>query len=253
MKKLPMYLFCTFICFCLLSCVSGPAKKEKGGLPTDGLCLYVPFDQLTDGRFVDKSENNYSSDKPEESNFLKEGKINGALTLSGEEEYLTFDADKNQKLGAAGSSYSVSCWINTTVTSEDTIWYKSPIVICKRDPNSKNRPFLFYITMDGTIGLHFEEPQEEIEGTTVISDGQWHHIAMRRNGGKAEIFVDGKKEVEGAIEDNDKTNDGLFVIGARFKNSGDPTGFFAGSIDELRIYTRSLTDEELMDLYKQEK
>ena len=253
MKKLLLFLFCLILSLYLLSCKSAIVKKQSTkGFSTEGLCLFVSFDEVTNSQFKDMSKNGYTVENSGEVQFTKQGRINGAATFDGNSDYLTFTACKNNDLGAAGSSYSVSAWINTAITSESDLWHRSPVVITKRDPNSKNRPFLFYITMDGKIGLHFEEPKEEIEGQTIISDGKWHHIAMRRNGSQAELFVDGKKEIAGNITDNDKNNEGLFMIGARFRNNGEPTGFFKGSIDEVRIFTRSLTDNEMLKLFKQE-
>lgn len=83
-------------------------------------------------------------------------------------------------------------------------------------------------------------------GDTVVTDGEWHHIAVTRHAtGTFRLWVDGKLDAEGvgAEEDisyrNDRTtlyiNDPYLVIGAEKHDAGTEYPSYRGLIDEMRI------------------
>jgi len=83
-----------------------------------------------------------------------------------------------------------------------------------------------------------------LAGGTVIDDGIWHHIAGTFDGTNWIIYRDG-------VVDNSKVDAATLTpttetlqIGAR-----QSTGYFDGSIDEVRIYNRALSASEIMELY----
>lgn len=81
-----------------------------------------------------------------------------------------------------------------------------------------------------------------------VNDGLWHHVACTWDGaGEASIFVDGNNS-------GSSTNPNLvgslesgypFLIGTRIESSGLPERFFRGTIDEVAIYQRALSAEEI--------
>ena len=70
---------------------------------------------------------------------------------------------------------------------------------------------------------------------------KWHHVAGVYDGSKAIIYINGEfdseKDFEGALKHNGEN----FWMGAR-KSDGLP---FNGLLDELRLYNRGLTQEEV--------
>lgn len=86
--------------------------------------------------------------------------------------------------------------------------------------------------------------------STSISDGNWHHIAAVVNVNLWEIWVDGVKESTASTKyfSTDLRNSIPFSIG---KWLYKPSNYFKGTIDELYIYDKALTEEEIRELYKQ--
>ncbi len=76
--------------------------------------------------------------------------------------------------------------------------------------------------------------------------GTWTHVAMVHDGTKDKIFINGalanEKDVAGALN---STNYPL-GIGS---NPIDGGNYFNGSLDDILIYNRALTDQEIADLY----
>ena len=81
----------------------------------------------------------------------------------------------------------------------------------------------------------------------VFDDNEWHQYIFRVNNRIMNLFVDGELYAQGADttvptgETCSTTNDAPLMIGARSANVNP----FAGAIDNLQIWNRALTDEEI--------
>jgi hypothetical protein len=106
----------------------------------------------------------------------------------------------------------------------------------------------FFTSNGGSFGV----------GNPLIDDFNFHHYAYVRQGTLNQVYLDGVKVAEGHVSSNliggpmpgDTTGDPL-VIGA-FQGDQDPSGFvshFAGIIDEVEVFDRALSDEEILSIY----
>ncbi|MBN2063856.1 MAG: hypothetical protein JW745_03560 [Sedimentisphaerales bacterium] len=115
----------------------------------------------------------------------------------------------------------------------------------------------WFISLDDTTGqLALGIYGARIKGGPSLEDGLWHHIAVvlpegATNINQIKLFVDGLQVTTNAIDLNATINTSPteVLIGAVNKalRSGeyDLDQFFAGSIDELYIYDRELTIQEI--------
>ena len=80
-----------------------------------------------------------------------------------------------------------------------------------------------------------------------IVENSWNHVALRYDGSKLQLYVDLELESEVAIS-------GLVGTGLSFPNSigaeqsAELIDFFNGQIDDIRIYDRALSDQEISSL-----
>jgi hypothetical protein len=82
--------------------------------------------------------------------------------------------------------------------------------------------------------------------------GSWHHIAGVYTGTQASIYIDGSlvalsrndPDVTGPLH---RISEDLLIGCGNLR--GILTSFFQGSIDDVRIYNRALTDSEILDLF----
>jgi len=92
-----------------------------------------------------------------------------------------------------------------------------------------------HMGVNGTSANYFD-------GTTLIANDEWHHIAGVYNGSQAMIYVDGvlgtATPCTGQIND---TNDSFFIG----ENSGSRGRYSNGIIDDVRLYNRALTQDEI--------
>lgn len=78
----------------------------------------------------------------------------------------------------------------------------------------------------------------------VVTDDQWHHVAVRKNATHVALFLDGGLRDSVAAMGPLHVN-GLWHATIGCKYTDTPHGFFEGLIDEVRIYDRALSDVEI--------
>jgi len=81
--------------------------------------------------------------------------------------------------------------------------------------------------------------------TSLTTVNAWHHVAIRWDGTTKTVFLDGTSEGSKAASVEFDTQ--TVRIGGDFDNSA-LSALFPGSIDELRIYSRALDDNEIFAL-----
>lgn len=116
----------------------------------------------------------------------------------------------------------------------------------------------------GSSGIHrfiVADPTNDVSW----ADGEWHHLAFRWNGGAeqgsgepelASVFLDGVNlgaaPTNHFLDPTDTQNEWQFplAIGAR-NNRGTLDGFFDGALDDFRIYSDFLSDEEILGIFNE--
>ncbi|MEU7134424.1 sialidase family protein [Streptomyces sp. NPDC046261] len=84
-----------------------------------------------------------------------------------------------------------------------------------------------------------------VRSTGGYGDGRWHHLALRRTGGKLTLTVDG---VSSAVPDVPGSVSRNSTFGVHLGQKPDARAFLKGDLDEVRVYGRALADGELSAL-----
>lgn len=82
-------------------------------------------------------------------------------------------------------------------------------------------------------------------GTMSVTAGLWQHIAFTYDGANTRLYLDGTLVDNLAITGAFDTNTGTKYIGT-FENTGN---YLDGSVDELRIYDRTLSEADVTSLF----
>jgi len=100
---------------------------------------------------------------------------------------------------------------------------------------------------DGRVALRFtvSGANKTACGTTDLGDtSAWHHVAATYNGSGIALYVDGSLQnstvASGAVDT--QSGQALFI---GVENTTAKTGYFNGTMDDVRIYSRALTAEEI--------
>lgn len=78
----------------------------------------------------------------------------------------------------------------------------------------------------------------------------WHHVAGVHDGGAYRLYRDGELVVEHADTVIPTQIDAPWAVGGRSATQPSETRFFAGLIDEVRIYGRALSSDEVRALFR---
>ncbi|MDP3679829.1 MAG: LamG-like jellyroll fold domain-containing protein [Flavobacterium sp.] len=139
--------------------------------------------------------------------------------------------------------FSIEVWVKpNSVTGTQTIF-------SKRDSNNLATGYDLKLIGDkisfnwngtGTVASNYG-----------ISTSRWYHIAVTLSGTTYRLYIDGV-EVKNASGSLPATNDFDCILGAMNKSGSQPISYFNGWMDELRIWNKALTPEQLHQIMNQE-
>lgn len=127
-------------------------------------------------------------------------------------------------------------------------------------PSNVNSYYAFVGGDDNLAALVVHSSQTAADGNASpvesVPRNEWHHIAMTFNRGEIKVFIDGVLSGSGTATATSIRNDDLpFIIGgSRFYYGENSfiilTDLIDGTIDDLRIYNRELSQAEVYTLYQ---
>ncbi len=154
--------------------------------------------------------------------------------------------------GVTDSPFSVSAWIYMDSAANFQIVNKWAADNCEwRLFFSSSRVFFQIFSLNGT---NFQGRRYN----TALSTGQWYHIVLTYDGSGGATAHDGMKiYVDGVKRDDSDSNSGTYVA---IDNGNAPvwvgrqdTTYSDGKIDDVRIYKKELTSNEVMKMYQNTK
>ena len=220
-------------------------KQNPELLDPQGLIAYLPFDQLnfetnstTLGNKVKTTCLLHQSPKS-----VKQAKFSGGIKI----ENNAFAELPNFGDFEHDQAFTMSAWIKTSVKN------LGGAILSKMNEGNKHRGYDLWMD-GGRVGTHiihaWPENALKVVSKKIIPVNKWVHLCVsysgKRNPGAVEIYIDGEKQEKITAQNTLKANtiktDKPFRIGRRF-NSGQVNGT---EIDEVRIYDRSLSNEEIL-------
>ena len=242
------------LCLVMGSVVPCNAANAEG--LNKGLVLYFSFDNV-------KTEN-MKTKIPDDSGTGNNGYlISGTFTEGKFGKALKCNADnKNDGVIAEDSNtlaldaVTIAAWIKTD--RQDGQWKRI------LDKNWKTGYNLCiggdYMGQTWRDKTTFECAGCSMSSKTPVVNGQWHFIIGTYDGKAMKLYVDGKLDVNVDVTKKTgkpipiKHNDNVLMVGRLTVLEPPPydNAFFDGLIDELRLYNRVLSDEEVVQLYQYE-
>lgn len=216
MKKQILLIAAMFLILAL-SCKKEPV--EENTYPTDGLVSYFNFDDnLTDQAGSTPTGTNNGG-----ASFI-EGKAGKAISLNGSGQYIEFP----RKTFRSGNNVSVSLWFKRTGNAG--LYF----LICN--------DFGIFTHSEGYAGIAISVPDtDNAHGT--ISQDEWTHLVGTYDGTNIKAYINGVlKETKSWPGDISGVDENLKV--GMFFNE-----YWSGSVDDLFIYNKVLSQAEVDQLF----
>ncbi len=238
-KKIRIFTIFLLVMSCLFSLTSAEAFD---GLDS-GLVAYWSFNNQ-DNPGYDDTGNGYNG-TVYGATWTGEGITGGAMNFDGVDDYISIPIYDYFSI-----SYTASVWFKSTSGTLDMLvdqesFPKAPIHIGVSEKN-------VWVTIRDS-----ESKGISVSTADSFNDGEWHHVVAVRTGADngsvtIELYVDGVYYgADTGILKDTASNENPLEIGRRSDNEEDSREF-EGTIDEVRIYNRPVTDEEVLKLYDNE-
>ncbi|MGH8245584.1 MAG: LamG-like jellyroll fold domain-containing protein, partial [Gammaproteobacteria bacterium] len=179
------------------------------------------------------------------------GKLGQALDFDGTNDYVNIadPADGSLDFGA-NQDFTVSAWVKTT---QGQVAGQYPSILRKgiygprfgydlfvhssNDPPPNGPKWKLEIWNNGSGSL--------VIGANDITDGVWHHVVGLRQGSTLYAYEDGVLANSAAAITTTLAHTNPLTIGS----DNSPGHFIDGAIDDVRVYNRALSAQEVADLY----
>jgi len=167
------------------------------------------------------------------------GKNGQGLSLNGSGQY----ADTGAALLDTSKNYTASAWVKLNKADGAFQTFVS------QDGERDSAFFLQYSGQDQRFAMSF--PGIRALSPTKPNPGQWYHVTGVRDvvQGELRLYVDGQLVAAKSACTLDAGSTGNTVIG-RAKFGGNPVDFLDGTVDQVHLYDRALTDAEVLTLYE---
>ncbi|MGE0824209.1 MAG: LamG-like jellyroll fold domain-containing protein [Candidatus Binatia bacterium] len=226
------------LCFVLTSYI--PAVAQTCVAPPAGMIAWWPFDESSGTTAEDIAGNNIAVHV--NGPIPTPGMVGNALRLDGVND---FAAAPDSDLWAFGANdFTLEFWANFDAPGGGSVGHPGDVFLSNdAGPGGQNKWFfalgggVLNFHINGSSGSRFF-PQVPFSPTV----GQWYHLAITRNGDTYTIFINGTPSGSATDTRIIPNANAPLTIGQANEPFG---GFMNGLLDEVTIYDRALSPEEL--------
>lgn len=248
-----------------LSASNAAALYHEGGwagtdtISKSGLVAYYPFN----GNASDMSGNGLNATNNGATlTYDRFGHVNSAYHFDGKSAYLNCGTNAAFK----AQRFTLSAWVKTdTITvvlgpgngSQTVLGYTPPtwasgcswkmLIWGVNNGDSANIPtFAMWIGQAG-VTSNFQR----VTSSTKISVSKWYHFVGTYDSTTENFYVNGVFVGSKAATLSYSAADSVLIGATKESSNGSLTEFWKGSIDDVRIYSRTLSSSEILALYRE--
>lgn len=211
----------------------------------ESLLLYLPFDEGSGNEAKDLSGNGFNGTLHGPK--WVDGKFNKALEFDGKDNYVSVEP-----IGVEPEAITIEFWFSPA-QNLDSSSLRADLMYalngCCRPHLTINREndgaFGFYVEHGGVQGGAEGPGTQVMTNLTSWKAAEWYHFAGAADEAEVKVYVNGKLENKTkAPGDKLHVRYGEYGISIGAGNQG-AANFFSGKMDEIRIWSRILTENEI--------
>ena len=223
--------------FIILTLITFAASFAYGATePEDSLILYFSFDALDGKNAIDHSKYGNDGELVGDAK-LADGKFGKALELNGTSDWVVVPHDE---ILTVDESVTVMAWINTERHMGPNNQRWQGIVAKSNNPRS----YSFY-TESPSKCLHLSVGGSGSVCNKEVPLEEWVHVVAQVDDGTHRYWVNGENagEFAGKPPPPGKADTAELLVGKTHEGNRE----FLGFIDEVRIWNRALTEDEVLE------
>ncbi len=218
----------------------------------DGLIAYLPLTEQIGTTATDQTGNGHDGTLlggPVWVDASPPMDFGSALDLDGVDDFV-FLPDADIYDFARDQNFTVEFWVKPDTLQLETDQNDNDIV--EKWTGSGGYPFVIrYVNQEGSnngrirFGRYDGTNNPAALSSTRINDGEYHHVAAVKDGDMLHLYIDGvlERSVTDTTTGTTSNNSGLYI--GRRGQAQPFSNYFAGSVDELRIWNVARSPEEI--------
>lgn len=168
----------------------------------------------------------------------RHGNENSAYRFDGVDDYINVGAAQNLLLSYGGNMpYTISAWVKPSQTTGHNFF------ISKFNGGVRAGWYL-QMTDERHIRTYRNLAPWSVQSVDQFPHDEWIHCIGLYDGTNLKIYVDGALQASLPFGSNPSDLSTDILIGAHHSR-GEIATFYKGDIDEIRLYNRALTDDEI--------
>ena len=179
------------------------------------------------------------------------GEVNHAFTFNGTSDKVNLPASDDWNFGSGG--FTVDFWARSNGSSNAKMY----TVSFEPDTTFQTRNLDFDFNDSYGLWVFWNgggNPGIRVGNVGAYTDGQWHHFTLAKIGSTFTLYIDGAPA--GTLDDSGAMNlsggSNNFIGAATFRDGNNNefiTNYWNGSIDEVEVFNRGLSADEVAGIY----
>ena len=195
----------------------------------DGLVAYYPFN----GNANDESGNGHHGTENGIVDYLS-GQFGQAASFSGVSSISLVDISSEFNVG---DPISISAWFKATA-------YEAMLAIAGDPGGGPDFEVMFYPNDSDLLRFNVYGGSSRGYSDSAIQINTWYHVVIGTDGTAPFMYVNGQMQPN--LPSQGSYNRDILTVGGR--HNASPNYYFKGIVDEVRVYNRALTQEEVQTL-----
>jgi Concanavalin A-like lectin/glucanases superfamily len=214
--------------------------------PPEGLVAYYPFSGNAD------DYSGYDNNGTVAGATLttdRHGNTNSAYSFNGSNNYIEIQDNTSLRPG----SITIAAWVYPKITGQQGIVYKSVYA------DATEEEYALEINASGQLNGGIKRNSgcaagvgwNNVTSTQTISLNQWTFVCLTWDGTTLKAYINGSSVAANTSVSSgsiDNCSGGTLRIGIEWQNDQAP---FNGKLDDLRLYNRALSEQEILSLYNE--
>jgi hypothetical protein len=205
-------------------CVAGPGQAQTSA-PTNGLVGHWKFDEVAGTTAADSSGSGNAGTLVGGAVWTPSGRINGALTLDGVNDYVSL------RVQSLPPAFTLGAWV----------WVDAAGTAANPLLSLNNR--VFYLASN-TVYSYWNNGSAGSASFGAVPTASWQHITYTYDGITLRGF---RNAVQFATTTNASISSGSAI--PRIGSDEVDDDYFSGMLDDVRLYNRALSAQEVLDVY----